>query len=244
MNELIQESFALINLPLTALLGIVFVYWIFVLLGFLDISLLGGGEGDIGGKDFEVGGKDFEVAGKDVEVGGKDADLSGKGTEGGGGFGGFISSILTFMNADKLPITIVVSLFIVFMWALSLLGNYAFNPERALGPAIVILLVNWILCIFLTMLATLPLVRIAWTEKEEPTMAESLLGSVCTMLSPAGDSRLAQAEIITRGAPHRLTVRSHDGAPIDKGMEVVLIAFDAQRNLYTVKPLQEKGNAA
>ncbi len=47
MNELIQASLRFPTVVFTIGLGIVLVYWLFVLLGALDIDLLGGADGDV-----------------------------------------------------------------------------------------------------------------------------------------------------------------------------------------------------
>jgi len=47
LNELIQASLRFPTVVFTIGLGIVLVYWLFVLLGALDIDLLGGADGDV-----------------------------------------------------------------------------------------------------------------------------------------------------------------------------------------------------
>ena len=39
MNDLLQTAFATTNLPMTILFGLVVLYWLFVILGFLDLDL-------------------------------------------------------------------------------------------------------------------------------------------------------------------------------------------------------------
>src|SRR5687768_9584421 len=48
MNELFEASLRFPVVVFTIGLGIVLVYWVFVLLGALDIDLLGGGDHDVG----------------------------------------------------------------------------------------------------------------------------------------------------------------------------------------------------
>ncbi len=48
MLNVLTESIALYNLPFTVLLGIILVFWVFVILGFFDVEMLDFDPGDMG----------------------------------------------------------------------------------------------------------------------------------------------------------------------------------------------------
>lgn len=93
MNELFEASLRFPVVVFTIGLGIVLVYWLFVLLGALDIDLLGGGDHDVG----DLGGHDAH---------GHDLDADG---------------VFAKLGLGTVPITITVSLIMLVGWTGSLL---------------------------------------------------------------------------------------------------------------------------
>jgi hypothetical protein len=97
VNELFEASLRFPTVVFTIGLGIVLVYWLFVLLGALDIDLLGGGDHvDVGGHD--VGGHD-----------GHDIDADG---------------VFAKLGLGVVPITITISFIMLVGWCGSLLVMY------------------------------------------------------------------------------------------------------------------------
>src|SRR5688500_9650676 len=92
--EFIQAAFALYNLPLTALLGMVMFYWLLVMVGALDFDL-------------------------DLFDGGADADLGAH--PAGGSLGGAMLSAGRLFGFSKVPIAIWGSFFSLFLWMLAMI---------------------------------------------------------------------------------------------------------------------------
>jgi hypothetical protein len=95
-------------------LGICLVYWLFVLLGALDIDMFGDASG--AGKavgEVGVGGHDVDVGGHDVGGDGHDVDV-----DGGGG-------LWTGLGLSRVPITISISAIFLVCFCISLVAmNY------------------------------------------------------------------------------------------------------------------------
>ena len=106
MLELLYVAFTPVNLFFTVLLLLVLVYWIMVILGALDVDFL-----DI---DFD---SDVDA---DADV---DMDFQG---------GGFLRGILEFFYIGEVPVMVLVSVFSLSVWTISVLGNYYLNPNSSL----------------------------------------------------------------------------------------------------------------
>ena len=121
MSELFQASLKFPTVVFTIGVAIALVYWLFVLLGALDIDLFHGG--DVGGGhdlDFGGGGHDIGGGGHDVGGGGHDvgdggADAHGHDADTGGG------GLWHALGLGVIPLTISVSVILLLCWCGSLL---------------------------------------------------------------------------------------------------------------------------
>src|SRR5438874_1442241 len=117
MSELWEASLQFPTVVFTILLGIVLVYWVFVLLGALDI---GHGHADAGGGDVgDVGGDAGDAGGHDGGDGGHDAD----------GDSGF--AIWRGLGLGSVPLTISISIIVLVCWFGSLIVMHYVLPDTA-----------------------------------------------------------------------------------------------------------------
>ncbi|MEM1214962.1 MAG: hypothetical protein AAGJ82_04720 [Bacteroidota bacterium] len=113
MQDLLHAALHALNLPYTFLLGVVFVYWLSVLFGAIDL----------GSFDVDV---DMDL---DAE-----ADVS---------IGGWFAGALQFFHLDRLPFMLIMSLVILAGWGMTVLSNHYWGDYRlgfALAMAAPILL--------------------------------------------------------------------------------------------------------
>jgi hypothetical protein len=108
--NLVDVSLQFPTIVFTIALGIALVYWAFVLIGALDIDLLGGGH------DVDLGG-----GGHDLGGGGHDAGHDGGGHDGDADGGGMWHAL----GLGHVPLTISVSFVVLVAWCASLLGAAA-----------------------------------------------------------------------------------------------------------------------
>ena len=126
MKELLEQAIIYYNLPLTILLGFVVLFWLLSLLGAVDLDTI----------DIDL---DTEVnADLDVDVNGSD-----------GAADGFFGSLLRFVNAQDVPVMVIVSLLTLCMWGIGILSNFYLNPNDSGLLALGFLFVNFILSILL-----------------------------------------------------------------------------------------------
>src|ERR1700733_9044269 len=129
MNELVEASLQFPTVVFTIGFGITLVYWLFVLLGALDIDILGHGH-DVGDGGVDVGGHDVG--------GGHDAGDAGDGGDAGGhdghdgdgdGDGHDSGGLWRALGLGSVPLTISVSFILLVCWVASLLIMHYALPD-------------------------------------------------------------------------------------------------------------------
>ena len=206
MKEIWEQAILSYNLPLTILLGGVFLFWI--------VSLLG------------VGDVDTDV---DVDF---DADMDGD-AHGGGAFG----FILRLVNAQDIPVMLVLSLLSLFMWTISIASNFYFNPSQSGGLALLYFLGNFVLSVLLVKWVTQPLRPFFRSIKNDQEHQEPLIGSAGVVKSRTLDSQFGQCEVVRpKGAPALLNCCLPEGsAPLTRGDQILVIDYDEKNKKFVVK---------
>lgn len=141
-------------------------------------------------------------------------------------------------NAADIPVTIVISIYTLFLWMASILGNYYLNPMQSNLLGLAILGGGLITALILTKAITQPLVplmrRMKNSEKATPVIGQSGI-----VRSLEVDGKYGQV-LVERdgGAPALLICRTSDGAsPIPRGTEVLVIEHDDATSRYIVRAI-------
>ena len=222
MLEFLVEAFRPVNLPFTALLGLVVFYWLLVMLGALDFDAQGAIDLPDGGG--EMG----------LEPGGGGGPM----TAGHGGLlTGTLRSVLQFLNFGDVPAMIVVSIMTLAVWTFSMLSNHYFN-EGSLLLAAGLLVPNLIVAGLVTKAATTPLKKLFNAMNREYEEHKPVLGRTCTIITSEVTDRFGQAQVETSGAPLIIHVRTFGDATFTRGESALIIREDKENNLYTVAKLE------
>ena len=203
MKEIWEQAIRTYNMPLTVLLGVVFLFWI--------VSLLTGGDIDA----------DVDV---DVDTGGVDTH-------------GLTSGILRLVNAQDVPLTLVISVLTLFMWGISIVSNYYLNPNENGWVAFGLFLLNFIISVLLVKAVTQPLRSFFRTLKNDQEHKEPLIGSAGHVKSRVLDGHFGQCEIVRpKGAPALLNCRLAEGEEaMVRDEEILVIGYDDKTQKYIVK---------
>lgn len=235
MNELLEASTRFPTVVFSVGLGIALVYWLFVLLGALDIDLFHAGDAAGAAKgagDLVVGGsKGGAEALKGLEVG----DGHGHDVDGGGG-------ILDALGLTAVPITISMSAIMLLGWIGSLLGMY--YGHRTLGG-----MGGWLapLVCLLVIVVVLPaagvLVRPLRSvfELKESKRNRDYVGYTCTITTGQVDADFGQATVEEKGTVLVIPVRCDRPDALSRGAKALIIDFDAEREAYLVEPTADLG---
>lgn len=210
-------------------LGICLIYWLFVLIGALDIDLFGdAGDADVSGAGgHDVG--DVADAGKAIGDGhdGHDANLD---VDGGGLWSG--------LGLSKVPITISVSAIFFVCWCISLLAMY-YVPDM-LGTA------AWVQYTVLpaTLIVGLPIAGLLVRplggvfELKEGKSNRDYVGHTVTVTTGTVDDGFGQGMVEDGGTVLVIPIRC-DKAGLSRNDKALIIDFDTERQTYVVEPVTD-----
>lgn len=213
MNEIFTLATHPVNLPYTALLCLILVYWVTVILGVLDFDFL----------DVEV---EAEVD-MDIDI---DADTDVQ--VGVGGFAGF----LTFLHIGKVPFMLFMSILAISLWVTAMIISALILPAGG------VYFLTWLLPILITGLAmtkilTYPFKRVHSKLNQLATRSRDLIGKTCTIVTGAGPSGYGQAEITHDSQHFLLTVFADGDHNLQKGTPSLIIGYDSEKEAYEVSSL-------
>jgi hypothetical protein len=216
MAEFLHVCFSLINLPFTVLLVLVGGYWLMIFVGVLGLDA-------------------FDL---DLEAD-ADADVPGPGGDGPSGqaAGGALLGLGRFFHLGEVPIMILLSIFALSSWTISVLGNFALNSSSRLWIAALLLIPNMLVSALVTKLAAMPLGAIFRHMEAGVELPTKIVGTTCIIKTSEATGQFGQAEIVREGAPLLLNVRTRNGARLVKGDEAVIVDHDSARGVYEVVKL-------
>jgi hypothetical protein len=219
LPDLIKACFTAINLPYTLLLGVVFLYWLSVIAGALDISVL----------DFDV---DLD-GDADIDL---DADIDADGDISDVGDGG-IRAVLRYFNIGEVPLTIIISFFALSLWTIGILANWYLhrNQSALLGMALIV--PNVLVSLHVAKFCSIPFKALFKAlDHGSGDQNEDLVGRQCTVTTSTATATFGQVEVKTKGAPLLLSVRT-DGETLPRGTSAVIMELDEAAGLYMISKL-------
>lgn len=212
--------------PASLLVCLLLAYTVVALLGIFDLDF--SGDGGVNTGEAEAVGDGGEGVGSD----GVEAD--------GGLLGGLGGMTVRWMNLDRLPLILWMSLFTIAFWAISYFLWYGYDSRRyepTWIPSFLLGLRNLVLAVGVTKLFTEPLSR--WFAPAPRYSPSTLIGEQCVVSTLEVNSQFGQARFKTDAAPLLLNIRT-DGEHFAKGDPVQIIAFDADRRIYKVTAAPRK----
>lgn len=246
MTEFLNAILAFPTVLFTIPLGVVVVYWLFVLLGALDINLLG--DADLDGH----GHADLHLDGHGHADGALDGHLDGHGHADGHGHGGHghdghdhgdadgheggVAGLIQSLGLGGVPVTLMLSLLILTAWVFciggtELLGrdapDWQDNLAALLSLAAAVPVTGFLIRPLRRLFATVPAPR-----------HRDLLGKICTITTLRVDERYGQAEVEDGGAGLIVQVRSTDPGCLSRGDRAVI--FDYRDEVFHVAPMDER----
>lgn len=232
MLEIWNASIAWPNLPITVLLGLVLIYWLGVIIGALDLDMFQlGSHADLDvDMDLDLD-MDMDM---DMDASAElDGDMD---AQSGHHEMSVFGSIATFMNLDKIPLTVVFSFLITMWWALAIIFYHFFINEASV-LAWAIHLLNFTIAVGLTKIATMPMVFVYKALGGDVNDSiQKGLGQVGTLDFDCSEDHFSQAVVDTGGAPLIFKVKSIKGF-IPKGSRVVLVERGSEGDFYFVQKL-------
>lgn len=223
MEELLNNAFSPVNAALSILLIILSLYWVLTILTGIDLDF------------FDV---EFDVD-SDVDI---DADVDSKidvdipdnsATEGSEGF--FIK-FLKYFGFDELPFMFLISIIVVVMWFISINLNHYLSIPTIAGFALLIPI--FFVSLFVAKFLTKPLVKIYRMINHKGEEVIDFLGREGRITASVGGEKIGQLEIIVKGDPIKIYVKSNSGEPIKTGEKAIVIDESKDLKYYIIKKLE------
>lgn len=207
MSELLYNLMhPLPNGIMTVIVGILTIFWIFTLLGGLDMDAL----------DIDV---DADV---DADI---DTDI---------GEPGFVAEFLSFLNIGKVPFMLVVTVFMLFIWIGSLIVTKIFGGAEWGNISALILLPLIFLSVFLTKLTTTPMAHFFEKIGYKGEKEIDFLGRSGIMTSTIQGDKVGTAEVVIDKNPMRIHVRSIDGESLKYGEYIMVVDETPDKKVYLI----------
>ncbi len=235
MGNLVAIALAFPTVVWTVLLGVVLIYWLFVVLGAVHLGS-GHADGALDGLDADGA---VEGAAKGAAEGlHSEAPAGADGADGGADVEGHEPSILASLKLRSVPVTVVVSLIVIFAWMLSTMAMQACGslPLNRFVVGAIVLPISALLALPLASIAVRPLAR--FFAHTQARTHQDLVGKTCQVRTGSADGRFGEATITERGSDLVVRVRI-DGQALKRGQDAIITGWDHERDAFTVEPLDE-----
>jgi hypothetical protein len=226
LQEFLNIALGFPTIIWTALMGLMLAYWLFVILGALDLELL-----DI---DIDLD-TDLDIdldADMDMDVD-ADADVDGAATG-----PGALARVAVALGIGKVPVTILLSFFTISGWALSYFGMLYLGPLLKFGAVgAVILGATFVLAVPLMGAMAHPLKELFQTKTRRA--GAEVVGKVCIVTTGSVDESFGQARLDDGGAGLLLHVRCETDNDLGRNDEALIIGHDREDDVYFVEPYKQ-----
>lgn len=222
MQEFLQIILSFPTALYTLLLGVAVLYWIFVILGALDLDIFHM-DADL---DVDV---DVALPGADIHVDAPTADADGDVSG-----GGALVRLLSALGWTGVPITITLSVFFLLNWALTYVGVWQLGHYGA--PAeLAVFLASMAVSAAGASLVTRPLRRMFKIQRR--VGGDNLIGRSVVITSGQVSEQQGRALLDDGAVRLDLSVRSDAPNGLARGMEALIIGYDHERHVYFVEPM-------
>jgi hypothetical protein len=250
MAEVFVLALSFPSVVFTVLLGVVLVYWAFVMVGVLHIGEGSEGalEGHIDGatKGLLEGAVDHLGGGGHADVGDfggghGDADIDLGDADDGDGGSGTLAAIMSALHLRSVPATVVISLIVTFAWLVSVVSMQVITRALPTFSGVlvssVVLLVSFLVALPLTSVAARPLAKV-FAPKHAPLKSD-FIGRTCVIRTGSVTDKLGEATLHDGGAGLVLRVRVDGGKKLGRGEQALIVDYDPDRETYLVEPMRD-----
>jgi len=253
MTEVFLLALSFPGVVYTVLLGVVLVYWLFVVFGAISLGD-GSADGALDGFDPEgalgAAKGSLEGAAKGAlqghldgmaDAAGDVGDVGDGDGHGHGDHGSAVSALLYALHLRSVPSTVILSLIITFSW---LVCTVAMQLVSRLMPVSAQSILGWlvlavspILALPLTSISARPLAKV-FTHRQA-TSHRDLIGKTCVVRTGTVTPTFGEASLEDGGAGLVLRVRVDRVLPVKRGDQMLIVEWDRERESFLVEPLDE-----
>jgi len=233
MSEVVALALSFPGVVYTVLLGVVLLYWLFVVLGAIHL-----GDGSADGHFDGLGDGSADVG--DVGHGGDGADGGDAGDGDDGSEGSAVAALLHALHLRSVPATVVFSLIITFSWLVCTVAMQLVSRDlpAASQPALswLVLAGSPLLALPLTSFAARPLAKVF--AQRRATSHSDLIGKTCVVRTGTVTTTFGEASVEDGGAGLVLRVRVDRELPVKRGDQMLIVDWDREHESFLVEPLE------
>jgi hypothetical protein len=150
----------------------------------------------------------------------------------------WIHGTLRILNAREVPVMIVLSVLVIFLWCCAMLGNLWFNPDASGWRGGIVSIGALVSAVVITRFAVSPLKPLFRLVQDDPETGPPIIGRTGTVRTAHVNEREGQVEVEHRGAPLLLHARTAEGSPpLSRGTEILVIHHDPETGIHIVRAL-------
>ncbi len=245
MEEFFSAALAFPTVLYTILLSVVFIYWGFVIVGALGLDVLdfdidadglidGAAEGAVEGAAEGVAEGLAEGAAEGAVEGAAEGAAEGgaEGITGGIGF-------MNLLGIGRVPVTVVLSLLILFSWALCYIGM-SLSVSLGIGDGVLVSSGIFVASLFVSSMITSVAVRPLFPlfKVHLATQNRDLVGRTCEISTGRVDGRFGQAVLKGEdGGELLIQVRAETPNALRRGSQAVILDYCREREEFQVEGL-------
>lgn len=235
MSEVIALALSFPAVVYTVLLGVVLVYWAFVVVGAIEL-----GEGSDGALD-GLGGDSALGAAKGALHGHVEAGDFGDGGDGDVDEGSALAHLANALHLKSVPVTAILSLIITFSWLTCTVGMQLVSRSFPHGSgsfwAWLVFVVSPLVALPLTSLAARPL-KSVFTQRPA-TQRRDLIGKTCVVRTGTVTASFGEALLEDGGAGLVVRVRVDRDLPVKRGDHMLIVDWDSEHESFLVEPMDQ-----
>lgn len=234
MSEVFALALSFPAVVYTVLLGVVLVYWGFVVVGAIEL-----GEGSDGALD-GLGGDSALGAAKGALHGHVDGgDFGDVDGDGDADEGSALAHLANALHLKSVPVTAILSLIITFSWLGCTVGMQLVSRTFPHGGgslwAWLVFVISPLLALPLTSLVARPLRRV-FTQRPA-TQRRDLIGKTCVVRTGTVTSSFGEALLEDGGAGLVVRVRVDRDVPVKRGDQMLIVDWDGEHESFLVEPM-------
>ncbi len=157
---------------------------------------------------------------------------------------GAVAGLLAFLRVGKVPVTVVLSVLVLWSWLFTFMGSFGilrggFGGILFALAAAVVGVAGLGLAVPATSFTVRPLERLF--ERETTRVEGTLVGRTCRIRSLRVDRTFGMGEYDDGAAGLLLQVRCPRDNDLSKGSEALIVGYDRKSGFYQVEPLPRVG---
>lgn len=238
MIEFFQETVNYVNFPVTVMLIGMLLYWLMVIAGVVGMDAI-----DLGldlDADVDVGldidpGIDADVDLDGGSIDGAPQTSMGSGSSSTGGDSA-LRTVFEYFYLAEIPIVIVASFFIFYMWMATVLTNHYTNPNQSFLIAAAWFLPNVLVSLFVLRFSMMPVAILFRKPPPENKTRDELLGLTGRVTTSEVTETFGQIEIKRGDEPEIiLNVRARPGKTLAKNDLARVMAYNNNDGTFVVE---------